>query len=577
MDESTVASKRNSLKQSLQNKVHRFADFDVHPVHNHLLVSVLEDHTVDEPSAIVNTLCVINTHTQTVHTLVSGADFYSSPKFSPDGTRLAWQQWSHPDMPWEGSLVYIADISVDSDAISLRNTTLVAGEALKISAAFPSWANNDALIFTSDQSGYINPWKFSNGKATPIFPEPVSYEFGSPGWVFQMHPYAILDRQGTLAVFITTKDGRNGLSLVDLEGGSPPRSIESPFVVIENIWSLSRETREAVFTGVKADEGLSLVKFTFEHPSGALRFIPLIPALAPDFSDDFVSMPQPMTLKTDDGQTVHVVYYPPKNPHYSGSSIKDERPPCVVHAHGGPTGITLQGLHWKTQYFTSRGWAWCDFTLFFAASCITNLATRLDVNYGGSSGYGRSYIRRLDGQWGLVDPNDCIQAARLISSEPYNLADPKRLVITGGSAGGYTVLCSLATAKDVTTFAAGTSSYGISDLKPLEAHTHKFESRQLEKLLGGTSKEVPEVYQERSPVNKAERIVAPLLILQGDIDRVVPKEQAELIYAKVKAKGGVVEYKLYSGEGHGWRKEENIVDALERELDFYERVLGLKG
>lgn len=216
---------------------------------------------------------------------------------------------------------------------------------------------------------------------------------------------------------------------------------------------------------------------------------------------------------------------------------------------------------------------------------------RLAVNYGGSSGYGREYTCRLDGKWGVVDSNDCIQAARIISSVPYNFVDPKRLVIRGSSAGGYTVLCALANAPDLT-FAAGTSSFGISDLFPLEAHTHKFESRQLEKLLGGTSAQIPEVFRERSPIKHADRIVAPLLvrnttrlrccysqafqILQGDIDKVVPKEQAELIYEKVKAKGGVIEYKLYPGEGHGWRKAETIVDALERELEFYECVLGVR-
>ncbi|KAG6890181.1 hypothetical protein C0995_010886 [Termitomyces sp. Mi166 len=540
-----------------ENKVHRFADFNVHPIHTHLLVSVLEDHTVDEPSAIDNTLCIINTTTKTVHPLLSGADFYASPRFSPDGTRLAWQQWSHPDMPWEGSRIYIANALVDSDRVSLTNLVHVAGEALKVSAAFPSWANNETLVFTSDESGYINPWKYQNGKATALFPEPARYEFGSPGWVFQMHPYAILDEKGTLAVFITTKDGRNSLDIVDLTRGSPPQTIDTPFVVIDKIWSLSRRAREIVFSGEKVDEGLSVVKFTLDDASGA-NFTALKPAAIPEFSNEFVSIPQPMTLKAPNGEIVHVVYYPPKNPNYSGSNVPGERPPCVVLAHGGPTTITMQNLSWTTQYFTSRGWAW------------------LAVNYGGSSGYGRRYICRLDSNWGIVDSNDCIQAARIISNEPYNLVDPKRIVIRGGSAGGYTVLCALANASDVTIFAAGTSSYGISDLLPLEAHTHKFESHQLEKLLGGTSAQVPEVYQDRSPLNHADRIVAPLLILQGDIDRVVPKEQAELIYEKVKAKGGVIEYKLYPEEGHGWRKAETIVDTLERELGFYEHVLGLR-
>ncbi|KAG6887411.1 hypothetical protein C0992_012379 [Termitomyces sp. T32_za158] len=540
-----------------ESKVHRFADFDVHPIHTHLLVSILEDHTVDEPSAVINTLCIINTATKTIYPLISGADFYASPKFSPDGAHLAWQQWSHPDMPWEGSHIYVADALVDFDRISLKNLVHVAGKALKVSAVCPSWANNETLVFTSDESGFINPWKYQNGTSTALFPEPVDYEFGSPGWLLQTHPYAILDEKGTLALFITTKDGRNGLDIVDLTGGSLPRTIDTPFVLIENISSLSRRAREVVFSGGKVDEGLSVVKITLDDASRA-SFVALKPAAVPEFSNDFVSIPRPMSLKTPNGELVHVVFYPPRNPRYLGSSVPGELPPCIVFAHGGPTAITMQNLSWTTQYFTSRGWAW------------------LSVNYGGSSGYGREYTCRLDGNWGVVDSNDCIQAARIISSALYNLVDPKRLVIRGSSAGGYTVLGALANAPDVTTFAAGTSSFGISDLFPLEAHTHKFESRQLEKLLGGTSAQVPEVYRERSPINHADRIVAPLLILQGNIDKVVPKEQADLIYKKVETKGGIVEYKLYPGEGHGWRKAETIVDALERELGFYERVLGLR-
>ncbi|KAG5641712.1 hypothetical protein DXG03_004399 [Asterophora parasitica] len=391
-----------------ESTVRRFAKFDVHPKHNHLLVSILEDHTVDEPSAIVNSLCIINTTTKTVHPLVSGADFYASPKFSPDGTRIAWQQWDHPDMPWEGGQIYVTNVTIESDTISVQNTLHIAGEAKKVSAAFPSWANNDTLIFTSDESGYINPWKYQDGKASPIFPKPVEQEFGVPLWVLQLFPYAVLDTAGRYALFVTVKDGRNGLHLVDLTGGSAPQALETPYVVINHIRSVSRENHEVVFAGEKADEESSIIK-----------------------------------------------------------------------------------------------------------------------------------------------------AARIISSEPHNLADPKRVVIRGGSAGGYTVLAALANAPDVTAFSAGTSSYGISDLNPLAEHTHKFESHYLEKLIGGTPEEIPE-------------------ILQGELDRVVPKEQAELIYNSVKSRGGIVEYKLYEGEGHGWRQEKNIKDALEREIGFYRGVLGLK-
>jgi len=230
----------------------------------------------------------------------------------------------------------------------------------------------------------------------------------------------------------------------------------------------------------------------------------------------------------------------------------------MVYAHGGPTHFIGHALDLMTQYYTSRGWAW------------------LNVNYGGSSGYGRKYIERLAGQWGVVDVEDCIQAAKIISHAPYNLVDPKRIVIRGTSSGGLTALGAVSMGSDLTTFAAVTSSYGISDLRLLMDDTHKFESGYGHGLLGGTSAEIPEVYKERSPVTHADSIVSPLLILQGEIDRVVPKEQAEAIFQSIRRRGGVVEYKLYPGEGHGWRKGENMIDALERELAFYETMLKLK-
>jgi len=378
-------------------------------------------------------------------------------------------------------------------------------------------------------------------------------------WQLHMFPYAVLDEAGRYAVFSTVVDGRSVLQLADLEHASEPVIIESPFTVIAFIRGVSRKTGEIVFKAERADEEATIVKakITFVDGKYTAIFHTLKSATSPPISQDYISAPKPLTLKSQDGEPIHVVYYAPRNPEYSGSSIEGELPPCVVNAHGGPTGIRPQGLLWSVQYFTSRGFAW------------------LDVNYGGSSGYGRPYINRLVGKWGVVDVSDCVEASKTIASAPYNLADPKRLVIRGGSAGGYTVLAALACAPDVSVFAAGCSLYGISDLKPLEDHTHKFESHYLFNLIGGCFADVPELFKERSPLYHADRITSPLLILQGEIDRVVPKEQAELIVEKVKEKGGVIDYKLYEGEGHGWRQEKNIKDALEAELGFYSKVLKL--
>ncbi|KAJ7577960.1 alpha/beta-hydrolase [Mycena floridula] len=537
------------------NKAHRFANFDMHPTHTRFLVSILEDHTVDTPDTVINTLCIINPETKTVHPLVSGADFYASPKFSPDGSHIAYQQWYHPDMSWEGAEIHIADVVVGSDSITITNDIHVAGKKLDISASFPSWASNTTLIFTSDESGYQNPWKYIiNAKASPIFPEPVAEDFSISAWILDWWPYAIIDSDGNYGLFTSKKDGRNVLYLVDI-GTGERTLIDSPYVSIENVRALSTSRHEIVFSGAKVDEGTTIVKcavsltdspptFSFTTLKSSKSHIPV----------ENISVPQPITLERE--KPLYALYHPPHNPEYEG--MEGEKPPCAVYAHGGPTSFTGQELDSKVQYFTSRGWAW------------------LSVNYGGSYGYGRAYISSLNGKWGIIDVEDCIAAARAVSHPPYNLIDPARMVIRGGSAGGFTVLASMSNSSDPGFFAAGTASYGISDLALLDADTHKFESHGLVKLIGVTLKEHPEVYKERSPISHADKIVSPLLLLHGENDRVVPKEQAELIYETVKARGGVIDFKLYEGEGHGWRQEKTLVDSLEREIGFYEKILKLQ-
>ncbi|PPQ78775.1 hypothetical protein CVT25_010648 [Psilocybe cyanescens] len=546
------------------NKPYRYASLEQHPTHPELLVSILEDHTNDTPSEVVTTLVVINSATKTIEPLISGADFYALAKFSPDGDKLAWIQWFHPDMPWEGGELHVADVVFSDDkTLSIKNSKRVAGERKRISASYPAWANNDTLIFTSDETGYVNPWKFSRDTTLPLFSTSIEEDFGPPLWVLNFFPYAILGERGEIALFKASKDGRDILYLFDLEKDTQPKPIPSPFVVIENLRVVSAKRKELAFTGQKTNEKTTVIQCSI---SSLLKseFLQLTKPALPEvggspLSPDIVSEPQPFTLKVPpNDEPLHVVYYPPWNPAYSGSNIEGEKPPCIVNVHGGPTGLTEQGLHWPTQYFTSRGWA------------------RLDVNYGGSSCFGRRYTERLNGKWGIVDVQDCTLAPQILAAAPYNLIDPKRLIIRGGSAGGFTVLAALSIAKDVTTFAAATSLYGISDMAKLVEFTHKFESRYLDHLIGGTLEEAPELFKERSPIYHAERIVVPLLILQGEIDMVVPKGQAEAIYESIRSRGGEVEYKLYPGEGHGWRQEANMRDALERELGFYERILKLK-
>ncbi|KAF8970860.1 Alpha/Beta hydrolase protein [Flammula alnicola] len=547
-----------------EDKPYRYACLEPYPSHPHLLVAVLEDHTDNIPSEVVTTLVVIDTTTKKLHPLLSGSDFYAIPRFSPDGKKLAWTQWSHPDMPWEGGEIHIGDVIFGEDkTLHVENDIRVAGLREKVGTGYPSWANNESLIFTSDESGYVNPWKYHQGQASPLFPEPIPEDFGHAFWQLHYFPYAILDKEGKLGLFSALRDGRDVLYLVDLGGGSQPKLIENPFVVIDNIRTVSLEKQEVVFTGQKTNEKESIVQCTLASLT-KLEFTVLKSSAAVkvdgvELPASLISEPQPITLKIPPTHApLYVVYYPPHNPEYSGSSIEGEKPPCIVNVHGGPTGLATQGLSWAKQYFTSRGWAW------------------LDVNYGGSSGFGRKYIERLANNWGIVDVQDCLLAPQSLSTAPYNLIDPKRLIIRGGSAGGFTVLAALSIASDVKVFAAATSLYGISDLKKLAEFTHKFESRYTDHLLGGSPEEAPETYHARSPIHHADNIVVPLLILQGEIDMVVPKDQAEAIYKSIQNRGGVVEYKLYPGEGHGWRQEANMRDALERELGFYERVLNLK-
>ncbi|KAJ7471903.1 Alpha/Beta hydrolase protein [Mycena latifolia] len=538
-----------------ESKVFRFANFDVHPKHPHLLVSILEDHSdKTSPTSVVNTLCIINTKTQSVSPLVSGADFYASPKFSPDGSRIVWQQWSLPDMPWQGAEIFVADVILEADRLEISNTSYVAGQKTTNSVSYPGWATTNTLLFTSDKSGYQNPWKYELA-ASPVFSQAIDQDFGEPAWVLGRSPYAVID-DGKRALFSAFQGGRSVLYTVDIADGTR-HLVENPYVGIQNMRPAGAD--KVVFIGERVDAPPEIVVCTVRSDSSALFSLVSKPSAGPGFPAGLISVAQSMTLKAGtDGHPVHILYYPPTNPEYSGTSIPGEKPPCVLYAHGGPTHFVGHALDLMTQYYTSRGWAW------------------LNVNFGGSSGYGRAYIERLAGQWGIVDIEDCIQAAKIISQAPYDLVDPRRIVIRGQSSGGFTALGAVSMGSDLTTFAAATTSYGISDLRLLMDDTHKFESGYGHGLLGGTSTEIPEVYKARSPVTHADSIVSPLLILQGDIDRVVPKEQAEAIFQSIQRRGGMVEYKLYPGEGHGWRKEENMIDAQERELNFYEYVLEIR-
>jgi hypothetical protein len=352
------------INSCTDGKPYRYACLEPHPIHSDLLVSILEDHTVDLPVGVVTTLVIINTKTKAVHNLLSGSDFYALPKFSPNGKKLAWVQWSHPDMPWEGGEVHIGDVIFGADGeVSITSDTHVAGMREKVGAGYPSWLDNETLIFTSDESGFVNPWKFSEGKASPLFSEPVPEDFGHTFSRLHYSPYAVIDKVGKFALFAALKDGCDILYLVDLDGGAQPKPVNSAFVVIDNIRTVSLDRREIVFIGQKTNEKEAIIHFSLASLADS-EFTVLKAATPMKVGEvqlplDIISEPQPITLKVPPiGAPLYVVYYPPFNPEYAGSSIAGERPPCIVNVHGGPTNFTPQGLDWEKQYFTSRGWAW---------------------------------------------------------------------------------------------------------------------------------------------------------------------------------------------------------------------------
>ncbi|KAG9023617.1 hypothetical protein FRB95_012720 [Tulasnella sp. JGI-2019a] len=543
------------------NPEHRFGDFVVHPTqsHSHFLVSILEDHTDDTPSNVVNTLVAINTKTQVVTTIAKGADFYSTPRFSPNGKFLSFIRWNHSNMPWEASELVLAELKIaDGDKVVMEELTVIAGKGGGVSITQSQWASDGVIVFLSDESGFYNPWKYDvqSKKANPILGKPADEDYAGPAWFLGMSDSSILDASTLLVA-----PSKTGLALLNINTGALVK-VKSPFVTMHEICGIS--DRQAVLVGERNNNAPALIRLTLK--SSASSYFNNASDVDADFETlkttaDAVSqvppllfpIPQEITLKAEPNDApLYVTYFAPTNPEYSGGQGK-ELPPCVLHLHGGPTSQASSAFNWVTMYFTSRGWAW------------------VNVNYGGSSGYGREYRDRLRGNWGLVDVNDSASSVTQLGT--LGLIDSKRVAIRGGSAGGFTTLASLVNKPD--TFATGASSYGICNLITLAEKTHKFESRYIDGLVGILPQD-KKLYEERSPYFHAEKITAPLLVLHGVDDHVVPRDQADDIVKKIQDHGGKVTYKLFEGEGHGWRKEATIKEALETEEEYYKDVFGMK-
>lgn len=513
----------------------RYADFAVDRPRGRL-TAVREDHS-DPSREPVNAIAAIPLDPNAQQSvLVSGADFYSNPRLSPDGGRLCWLEWRHPNMPWDGTELWTADFAPDG---SLADRRKVAGGPRE-SIFQPEWSPDGQLFFVSDRNGFWNLYRESPSGVAAV--HEMEAEFGLPQWVFGMRTYGFIG--GGRLICAYARSGQWSLARIDpAAGGFEP--IETPYTDIEGLQALGGA---AVFRGASPSEPAAIVKL--DAASGETERLRSAAAL-PDGLRPYLSIPRSISFPTDGGREAHAFHYPPRNPDFEAPP--DEKPPLIVMSHGGPTAAASSALSLSKQYFTSRGFA------------------IVDVNYSGSAGYGREYRERLNGNWGAADVADCANAARRLADQ--GLADRERLIVKGGSAGGYTTMACLAF-RDV--FAAGASSYGVSDLEALARDTHKFESRYLDSLVGPYP-EARQTYVERSPIHAVDRLSAPIIFFQGGEDRVVPPDQTETMVDALRAKGIPAAYLLFEDEQHGFRNGENVKRVLDAELYFYAAMLLKKG
>lgn len=467
--------------------------------------------------------------------LVSGNDFYSSPRLSPDGSRLAWLTWNHPNMPWDGSELWVGDIGSDG---AILNQHLVAG-AIDESIFQPEWSPDSVLYFVSDRSGWWNIYhQAGDGRIEHVHAREA--DFGAPQWVFGMSTYAF--SSATQIVCACADLGIWRLAVIE----TVDRTFEQIATPYTDISFLRAAEGRVTFRGGSPRETASIVELNLAtRETMVLRRSKNI-----ELETGYLSVPQAIEFPTEGGAKAHAYYYPPRNQDYAAPP--GERPPLLVKSHGGPTSAAVTTLSLSLQYWTSRGIA------------------VLDVNYGGSSGYGREYRRRLRGQWGIVDVDDGANGALFLVAE--GEVDQARLMIDGASAGGYTTLCAL-TFRNL--FKAGASLFGVGDAEALAKETHKFESRYLDGLIGPYP-ERRDLYIERSPINFTDSLSCPVIFFQGLEDEVVPPNQAEKMVEALRRKGVPVAYVAFPGEQHGFRRAENIRRCLDGELYFYSRVFGFE-
>ena len=496
------------------------------------IVCVCEDHQRNDNEPANSLVGISLDGTGRVVPLVSGNDFYSSPCISPDGSRLAWLTWNHPNMPWDSTELWVGEITKSG---SISHAVLVAGGSDE-SICQPRYAPDGMLYFISERTGWWNLYRWRGDHIEPLCE--MNAEFGSPQWVFGLSHYGFESAERLICTYI-----KNGISYLASLNTRTHRfeTIDIPYTAVVSLKSVPGYV---VLLAGSPGEATAIVRL--ELATGNIDVLRRSTEVI--IKPGYLSVPQPIEFPTEHGLTAYALYYKPNNCDFVAPP--GERPPMLVISHGGPTGATSSTLNLSIQYWTSRGFAVAD------------------VNYGGSTGYGREYRQRLDGQWGIVDVDDCVNCARYLIGR--GDVDGERTAIRGGSAGGYTALAAL-TFRSL--FKAGASYYGVSDLEALAKDTHKFESRYLDRIIGPYP-HCRDLYVERSPTNFVDRLSCPIIFFQGDDDRVVPPSQAEVMVNALRQKGVPVAYILFEGEQHGFRRAQNIKRALDAELYFYSRIFG---
>jgi len=511
----------------------RYAD-GIFDAKRNRIVLVREDHTVSGPQAVNTIVSIDATVGGRGEVLVSGNDFYSNPRLDAGGSRLAWLTWNHPNMPWDGTELWVGKLGEDG---TVEEKEVVAG-GTEESIFQPEWSPDGALYFVSDRTGWWNIYRRRDGEIEAL--HPMEAEFGQPQWAFRERTYAFESPKFIVCSYIVK--GSSHLGRMDTETGGF-EEIPLPFT---DFFDVLAWRDHALLVAGAPTVPVSLVKLDLgTHEMQVLRR-----SRVETIDPGYLSAPETIEFPTENGKTAFAFYYPPRNKDYQAPT--GERPPLLVMSHGGPTGAAGTTLRYGIQFWTSHGIA------------------VVDVDYGGSTGYGREYRKRLEGNWGVVDVDDCVNAARYLAKRED--VDGHRLAIMGGSAGGYTTLCAL-TFRNF--FNAGASYFGVSDLEALAKDTHKFESRYEHRLVGPYP-ERQDLYQRRSPINFTDRVGCPIILFQGLEDKVVPPAQSARFYEAVKRKGLPTAYVSFEGEQHGFRRAENSKRALELELYFYSRIFGFE-